>query len=160
MEKSYAPYRERLFGLIQVLRRGASTRQGILDIVAANLGIVGDDPGTRAARARIDIEEFAPQRKSFFTGNIAIFQEFDVNNPNPEEVSPEIWLSVLDISFGLSNLRFVDVKSGHTVAVNIPVQAKDNLVIKQDSVSLNTVAVPQFASAGPNPAPGYFALAV
>ena len=143
VEKSYAPYRERLFGLIQVLRSGASTRQGVLDIVAANLGIVGDDSGTRAAKSLIDIEEYDPKRKSFFTGNVALFQEFDVNNSNPGDVAPEIWLTALDIPFGLSNVRFVDTGSGHMVQVNVTIQAKDNLIIKENSVSLNTVAVPQ-----------------
>src|SRR5262245_47227288 len=33
-------YHTRILGLIQVLKNGASTRAGIIDIVAANLGIV------------------------------------------------------------------------------------------------------------------------
>ena len=34
VESGYAPYRDRLLQLIQVLRRGASTRRGIVDVVA------------------------------------------------------------------------------------------------------------------------------
>jgi hypothetical protein len=39
LEKSYTPYRERLRHLITVLKNGASTKAGIVDIAAANLGI-------------------------------------------------------------------------------------------------------------------------
>jgi hypothetical protein len=39
LEKSYTPYRERLRHLIGVLKNGASTKAGIVDIAAANLGI-------------------------------------------------------------------------------------------------------------------------
>lgn len=42
IEKSYVPYRERLKRLINVLKNGASTQEGIVDIVAANLGINRD----------------------------------------------------------------------------------------------------------------------
>jgi hypothetical protein len=42
LEKSYAPYRERLRHLIAVLKNGASTKEGIVDIAAANLGIRTD----------------------------------------------------------------------------------------------------------------------
>lgn len=44
IEKSYVPYRERLKRLINVLKNGASTKEGIVDIVAANLGIGTDNP--------------------------------------------------------------------------------------------------------------------
>ncbi|HEY9738303.1 MAG TPA: hypothetical protein V6D06_18550, partial [Trichocoleus sp.] len=39
IEKGYIPYRERFKRLIAVLKMGASTREGIVDIVAANLGM-------------------------------------------------------------------------------------------------------------------------
>lgn len=61
LEKSYAPYRERLKGIISILRRGAATRQGILDLVAANLGILGESDAALAAKKQIRIEEFAPE---------------------------------------------------------------------------------------------------
>lgn len=58
------PYRERLRDLIQVLMRGASTQQGILDLVAANLGIFADSEAAQAARKTITIEEFQPVLES------------------------------------------------------------------------------------------------
>ncbi|MBW4443409.1 MAG: hypothetical protein KME10_19690 [Plectolyngbya sp. WJT66-NPBG17] len=42
IEKSDAPYRERLQRLITVLKNGASTCDGIVDVVAANLGMSPD----------------------------------------------------------------------------------------------------------------------
>lgn len=143
LEKSYTPYRERLRGLIQVLRNGASTRQGILDIVAANLGIVGDDPQARSAKTQISIEEYNAERTSFFDGNVRLFQEFSVTNTNPEATTPEIWLTVLNVPFGLANIRFVDVASGKTVRTSTAVKTGDNLVISGNSVLLNTVPAPQ-----------------
>lgn len=41
LEKCETPYRERLKRLIEVLKTGASTKDGIVDIVAANLGMSG-----------------------------------------------------------------------------------------------------------------------
>lgn len=64
LQKSYVPYRERLRDLIQVLMRGASTQQGILDLVAANLGIFADSEAAQAARKTITIEEFQPVLES------------------------------------------------------------------------------------------------
>lgn len=55
------PYRERLKALIKVLRQGASTQEGIRNIVAANLGIFGDDEESLKAKDNIQIEEFLPQ---------------------------------------------------------------------------------------------------
>ncbi|HEU4456235.1 MAG TPA: hypothetical protein VFR81_24430, partial [Longimicrobium sp.] len=84
VEVSYAPYRERLLALIQVLRRGASTRRGIVDVVAANLGILGNDAEARAARELIRIVEYAPERKTFFAGDVEFWGEVVVHNPNPD----------------------------------------------------------------------------
>ncbi|MBD2110044.1 hypothetical protein [Nodosilinea sp. FACHB-13] len=64
LQKSYVPYRERLRDLIQVLMRGASTQQGILDIVAANLGIFADSEAALEARKAITIQEYQPTLES------------------------------------------------------------------------------------------------
>ncbi|MBI1299350.1 hypothetical protein GC175_30845 [bacterium] len=99
IEKSYKPYQERLRGLIQVLRRGASTRDGIVALVAANLGIVDDTPAARRQRQRIRIEEFAPERQSLSFPNAQPYSRFlphnprtaiRVTNPNLAEVTPDV----------------------------------------------------------------------
>mgnify|MGYP005846007779 CR=1 FL=1 len=80
LQKSYVPYRERLRELIQVLQRGASTRQGIQDIVAANLGIFGDTPAAVAARQTIEIEEYQP--RLFRPAPVSV-QPFTARAPEP-----------------------------------------------------------------------------
>jgi len=84
IEKSYAPYRERLKGLIQVLRNGAATKQGIIDIVAANLGIVGDDQSAREAKDKIKVEEFLPE---LVTQTFKI-RPFSEDSNKPESLEP------------------------------------------------------------------------
>lgn len=84
IEKSYIPYRERLKGLIRVLQNGAATKQGIIDIVAANLGIVGDDQSAREAKEKIQVEEFLPE---LITQNFKI-RPFSEDSNNPESGEP------------------------------------------------------------------------
>lgn len=141
IERSYAPYRERLLGLIAVLRRGASTLQGIIDIVAANLGIVGDDPQARAAKALIQVAEFDPDRTHFFEGPLSLYQEFEVNNSNPDEEKPEIWLKMLDDgeTKTLCNVRFEDRATRQHILVATRIQPGDTLTIGNRSVLLNGV---------------------
>lgn len=101
IKKSYDPYRERLKALIKVLRRGAATKEGIRDIVAANLGIFDDDPQAEAAKQKIVIEEYAaePQNSQFtwVYPNIETLAElpemteppWSIDNPNPIETTPD-----------------------------------------------------------------------
>ena len=100
IKKSYDPYRERLKALIKVLRRGAATKEGIRDIVAANLGIFDDDPQAEAAKQKIIIEEYAaePQNSQFTwvypstktTAELPEMTEppWSIHNPNPIETTP------------------------------------------------------------------------
>lgn len=103
IEKSYTPYQERMRGLIQVLRQGASTRDGIVALVAANLGIVDDTPAARRQRQRIRIEEFAPVEETQRFTDIRPYSRFvaanpstqiRVWNPNLADVTPELQLRV------------------------------------------------------------------
>ena len=91
IEKSYKPYQERLRGLIQVLRQGASTRDGIVALVAANLGInaqknSGEDTPSRLTtaqrqRQRIRIEEYAPEQQAVAFPGAQPYSRFHPNNP-------------------------------------------------------------------------------
>jgi hypothetical protein len=144
IEKSYVPYRERLRHLIQVLRQGASTRAGILEIVAANLGIVGDDPEDQAAKAQIEIEEFLPKPTAFFKGGLNFYHSFLPKNENPEAQRPEIRVIMLDspqdsLIQKLANIRFVDETSGQRVHFKGQITAGDRLVFNGTSVLLNGV---------------------
>lgn len=90
-----AIYRNRIKGLIQVLRSGASTKEGIMAIVAANLGIVGEGEEVEKARNSIRIEEFLPQAAPPQIFPAAIFQEFIVQNPNPVDSTPAYRIEML-----------------------------------------------------------------
>lgn len=104
--KSYVPYRERLRELIQVLQRGASTQQGIRDIVAANLGIFTDSEAAQKAREKIEIEEYLPELLNGspvvvqpFTEGAAVGdlpRQFTLTNPNVEPTAVTLRLALDD----------------------------------------------------------------
>jgi hypothetical protein len=107
IESSIDPYRRRFKGLIQILRQGAATKQGIIDIVAANLGIVGDDAASQAAKQQIQIEEYLPEliTQSFTisphpetsgTIQLPFPQIFNVKNPNLIPTPANIRLTLRD----------------------------------------------------------------
>ncbi|NEP78486.1 MAG: hypothetical protein F6K39_10030 [Okeania sp. SIO3B3] len=109
IDKSYDPYRERLKALIKVIRRGAATKEGIRDIVAANLGIFDDDPAAKNAKKQIKIEEYNPvvENTSYTwvygdsNGNEDGLTEppWSISNPNPIETIPSfIRVRVLELS--------------------------------------------------------------
>jgi len=86
-------YRQRIKGLIQILKNGASTREGIIAIVAANLGIYGDAPETVAARNLINIEEYLPRPFTEKTLDVALYEIFAVQSANPEETLLDIQIT-------------------------------------------------------------------
>ncbi|MEM6263408.1 MAG: hypothetical protein AAGI38_12925 [Bacteroidota bacterium] len=88
-------YRERIMGLIQVLKNGASTKEGIISIVAANLGIVGDSPETVAARNLIRIEEYLPELVVAAAQSMAPYEVLAVYNPNAIGVIPEVRIETI-----------------------------------------------------------------
>jgi hypothetical protein len=82
-EADDAAYLERIRALIGVIRRGASTAEGIRAVVAANLGIIGDDPAAQYAREQIRIEEYLPTADPITFSDQQLFTPFSVTNPNP-----------------------------------------------------------------------------
>jgi len=142
IEKSHAPYRDRLLGLIRVLRKGASTIEGVKDIVAANLGIVGDSPETRKAKSLIQFEEFVPERTSFFSGEVGFYHEFTVKNINPTAQFPEIRAAISEFpkpAEKISDITLTDINSGSRVCFPGKAEPGDRLVIKKDEVFLNGI---------------------
>lgn len=83
-------YRTRIKGLIEVLRTAASTREGIIRIVGANLGIVDDTAVARAARNKIQIKEFLEREHLLGTFSLPPHQPFTVVNPNVTPTKPTI----------------------------------------------------------------------
>ncbi|NEZ61144.1 hypothetical protein [Adonisia turfae] len=137
IEKSYAPYRDRLKALIKVLRQGAATKAGIRDIVAANLGIFGNDLSSQAAKAQIQIEEYLPKLIQSHveihpfvsipvgvnvTDDLPLSLEFSIENPNVIPTRPTLRLNVTDLRERdhedhsielnpLTQLRFINVET-------------------------------------------------
>lgn len=123
-----ALYRERIRGLIEVLRGGASTREGIITIVAANLGIVGNDPAAVAAREQIRIVEFLPEPRPVDFGQVALYDSFQVTNLNLTPTRPDIRLRLReDFPVPLYNPRIVNVGSGVSVGFDGDLAAGDVL---------------------------------
>lgn len=91
-------YRTRIMGVIRVLQNGAATKAGIVDIVAANLGILPDLVYAKAAHDSIRIVEFLPE----ITGNdlppfqLELYTPFVLDNDSPVPVIPEFRLHIKD----------------------------------------------------------------
>ena len=136
-------YRQRIRALIEVLMRGASTREGILAVVAANLGIVGDSAEARAARERIRIVEFLPEPTSVATFVLRLFEGFTVHNPNVIDAMPEIRLQVrADLPVPLLDPRLVNLTTGGHVGYPGTLAPGDALAFFADgSALLNGVAI-------------------
>ena len=144
VEVSYAPYRERLMALIQVLRRGASTRRGIVDVVAANLGILGDDPEARAARELIQVVEYAPRHLTFFAGDLDFWGEVAVENPNRTAADAEFRFTMRAADYReLANVRLTEIGSGESVEWPGRMRGGDRLVLRGGAVLLNGIAPPE-----------------
>jgi hypothetical protein len=149
IEKYYIPYRDRLLQLIQVLKNGAATCLGIQDIIAANLGITGNDTIARKAKALIGFEEFLPESISYFNDKISLFQDFE---SRPVSISNiKLKLSVLEIPHytkGLKNIKLTDRKTGKYLFFPGIIKTGDILTIdikdRKISVYLNGIYLPQF----------------
>lgn len=136
-------YRQRIKGLIQVISSGASTRNGIIDIVAANLGIVGDSPEVRKAKEQIEIIEFLPDLVKTDTMSLALHEVFQVNNPNKVPVIPEVRVVIRgDVTTPLINPTIVNVSTGASVRYPGTILAGDALSFFTDGTAfLNGVEV-------------------
>jgi hypothetical protein len=108
-------YRERIKGLIGVLRDGASTKEGIIAIVAANLGIVGDSQEAKDARATIRIEEFLPIAAPIQTFAVDLFQEFEAKNDNHITQVPQINVRIIgSLPTPLVNPTITNLETGES----------------------------------------------
>jgi hypothetical protein len=151
IESGYAPYRDRLLQLIQVLRRGASTRRGIVDVVAANLGLVGDDPEARRARELIEVREYDPRQVTFFTGTVPFWGEVVIHNTNQLATSAEFRLTMRPAPYAeLTNVRLTETATGASVQWPGRMRGGDRLTLSGSTVLLNGIA-PSEALARPVP---------
>jgi hypothetical protein len=151
IEKSYTPYQERMRGLIQVLRQGASTRAGIIALVAANLGIVEDTPAARQQRQRIRIEEFNPVQATQTFSGIQPYSRFvetnphslvRVNNPNLYPVTPEFNFAVFmqgqDSEFAVfSHWSIMNRTTGQTIFYDGSLHHGDGITLSSAGMAIN-----------------------
>ncbi len=141
IEKSHVPYRNRFLKLIQIIRQGASTKQGIQDIVAANLGIIEDDAGAKKAKSLIKFEEYLIEDTSFFKGSLGLYQEFESRAVS--FMPPEIRIFMRetpDYEGKIADIKLIDRESGAYIRFPGAIQTGDTLTIKKDgSVFLNGV---------------------
>ncbi|HSX77501.1 MAG TPA: hypothetical protein VLQ80_02850 [Candidatus Saccharimonadia bacterium] len=145
---SYATYRERLKGMIGVIAHGASTVEGIITVVAANLGITGDDPRARQARDGIRVVEFWPRPMDLvpimpdtdtaipLDGGLLLREVFELCNPNLVESheggDQELHMHINPaLSAPISNLRLVHRTSGIFWQYNGTVHPGDHLTLFQ-----------------------------
>ena len=146
IKKHYLPYRQRLLEILQVLKRGASTKQGILDIVTANLGIVGDDKMAQHAKNLIAIDEYDPQIVIFFAERVCLKQTFTVKNTTRIAKQPDIKITVLarDKSKNnfeqLTHFRLMDGDKA-LIVFNGKLSEKDVLSVTGSKVLLNGLVV-------------------
>jgi len=137
-------YRKRILGLINVLKNGASTKEGIIAIVAANLGIVGDEAAAIAARQQIRITEFLPELLRTETYQQAVAEKFIVINPNVIASTPDIRVRIRsDLSVPLVNPRLLNLTTNQSVQYAGTVKNNDVLSFFANSTAfLNGVSVP------------------
>ena len=133
-----ALYRTRIMGLIQVLKNGASTRAGIIDIVAANLGIVPDLPYAAEAHDSIGIIEFLPETVSSSAPfQIPLYQEIPFNNLSPVVAVPEFRLEFLSsMPAPLIQPRITNTLTGESIRYNGTVTPGDSLYFLSDGTGL------------------------
>lgn len=139
-----AIYRDRIKGLIDVLKSGAATKEGIVAIVAANLGIVGDKPEAVEARERIRIVEFLPEPIKTAVHHLAVFEVFVIENSNVITVTPEIRIHIRgDFPTTLVNPKIVNLTNGQFAKYSGTVKSDDVFSLFSDGTALlNGIRVP------------------
>lgn len=133
MKHIYRIYQERLQALIKVLRKGASTKQGVKDIVAANFGMTEDTPEIQRSKSLIQIKEFDPVEKTFYLGSVPLNSLFSITNNNQDPVIPKIKITLLDSR--IKSIRNIVVKNPSTnTHFHIPVTIRtgDTILIQNN----------------------------
>ncbi len=148
-------YRQRMKGLINVLRGSVTTREAIIAVVAANLGITGDDAAAQRARTLIRIEEFLPESIKLARRSLALFEEFYIDNPNAVETVPEFVFHVQPhLELSLSYPRLVDVKTGRAVRYAGTLVPGDVLALARNGIAYRNGEVVALEGATPALPPG------
>jgi hypothetical protein len=144
-------YRQRVLSLIRVLKDSPITKQGIQNIVAANLGIADDMAYADEAKAQIQIVEFLPKiiDSEQDTENqqiVPLFSNFTFRNQSQVETVPVFRLSILEAGHpppaAFFDVKIKEVKSSNFVQYQGEVRAGDTLIFLSEGAMLNGVKVP------------------
>jgi hypothetical protein len=130
-------YRDRMKGLIQVILGGPSTKTGLIEIVSANLGIVGDDEAAKLAKKQVIISEFLPETISSHHSNVQFLQQITAFNPNPDTISPEIIIKIPQIDFPMIRPRVVHAGTGAYWQYEGLVSSMEELIFFRDGTGLH-----------------------
>ncbi len=134
----YRIYQDRLHSLIQVLRKGASTKEGIKDIIAANFGLISDEPDAIKARDLIQIEEYDPVETEYKNVTTPLFRSFPIRNDNEEPATPKIKLTLLPSQIeSIQEIKIVDLTSKQEFTIPVVMNTNDHLVIEDGILSIN-----------------------
>jgi hypothetical protein len=125
-------YRDRMKGLIQVILGGPSTKSGLIEIVSANLGILGDDAAARYARQQIQIREFLPEILTEVHSNTELLQRIAVFNPNPDALFADVTVKILSIEFPLIRPKLVHAGTGGYWQYNGLIVGNEELIFSRN----------------------------
>ncbi len=130
-------YRQRILGVIRVLQNGASTREGIRAIVAANLGILPDLPYSEMAKSSIRIVEFLPEVAGALDDTpVHLYSSIALTNDSSLPVIPEFRLQFRnDLLLPLVNPA-LSVPNGGRIRFKGPVKPGDDLYFLSDGSGL------------------------
>jgi len=134
-----ALYRTRILGLIQVLKNAASTRDGIIDIVAANLGILPDLPYAQEAKSALRIIEFLPEITNSVSGlSVTLFEDIAQTNDSPVPATAEFRLHFHDdLPAPLINPRITLPTTQQSVQYMGAIKPGDELFFLSDNSGLH-----------------------
>ncbi|MEM0995720.1 MAG: hypothetical protein AAGN35_01515 [Bacteroidota bacterium] len=154
-------YRERILGLIRVLRDGASTKEGIIAIVAANLGIVGETEMAVKARQSIRVEEFLPESYPVQQFDRALYEEALVLNPNYVDLVPQVRIVIKPgLPTPLVKPTLVNLQTGEFARFEGTVQQGEELSFLTDGTALLEGLPVPITGSTPRLLPGYNKLIV
>ncbi len=143
-------YRNRILKLIHVLKSGPITKQGIRDIIAANIGIAKDIPYADEATKRIQIVEFlaemveAQNLQNQKEQTVSLFKPFTVKNVGSRVATPIFRIQFNskasapdDIAPTLMNVKIRNIKTDKTLEYKGETWAGDRLFFLPEGALLN-----------------------
>lgn len=126
-------YTDRTIGLIKGLMGGASTKEGIRQIVAANLGLSEKKEIQAKTISRIEVKEFSPQFRSQPEIALPVAGDLRLLNENTIASPLELRLHVnKDFYADLKEVKFIHVESGEFILFRGPFLRGDIVLLQSD----------------------------